>query len=104
MKKSFVKNEVPQPNGRGIFSQASSGAKSLAPPAKPLATHGQSENTSLTHGLTPGMFAKGDKCQLEINRWRVQAFVPAPKTLIVCSGGFIEFTLSKKCASIWEYR
>jgi len=66
MKKLSVKNEAPQPNGRGIFSQASSGAKSLAPPAKPLATHGRSETSSLTHGFTPGVFAKGDNPELSI--------------------------------------
>ncbi|MBI3385871.1 hypothetical protein HY031_02170 [Candidatus Gottesmanbacteria bacterium] len=42
--------EASRPYGRGIFSLASSGAKSL-----------RSENTSLTCGHTPGVFAKGDK-------------------------------------------
>ncbi|MCX6705449.1 MAG: ATP-grasp domain-containing protein [Candidatus Woesebacteria bacterium] len=44
-------DEAPQPNGRGIFSQASSGVESL-----------RSETSSLTHrGFKPGVFAKGDK-------------------------------------------
>ena len=43
-------HEAPRPYGQGIFSHASSGAESL-----------RSKNTSLTHGLTFGVFAKGDK-------------------------------------------
>lgn len=46
----YANNEASQPNGRGIFSQASSGEESL-----------RSKNTSLTRGLTSGVFAKGDK-------------------------------------------
>jgi len=49
IKKNF-ENEAPRPHGQGSFSQASSGAESL-----------RSKNASLTHGLTPGVFAKGDK-------------------------------------------
>ena len=50
----IVVNEAPQPYGRGIFSPASSGVESL-----------RSENTSLTHELTPGIFAKGDKFSIK---------------------------------------
>ena len=44
------RHKAPQPYGRGIFSHASSGVKSL-----------RIENTSLISRLTPGVFAKGDK-------------------------------------------
>ena len=51
------KYEALQPNGRSIFSQASSGAESL--PCRQAGL--RSETSSLTAGLRPGVFAKGDK-------------------------------------------
>ena len=70
LKELNKKNEAPQPYDRGIFSPASSGVESL-----------RSENTSLTHELTPGVFAKGDKKVFAVSIYDFQSLEDLKKVI-----------------------